>query len=388
MCKLILKISFSLIIVLFILTNSFAKCPGDFDNDGDLDGDDAIIISGEIGRADCLPATPCTGDIYPTVAPDGIVNELDLMIFAADFGRSNCPIQPETPLNLFNIGDSIGEGIAAYNDFFGVHHETVWSIGYDPDDNVYTLNERFEDTDPDGYYENDAARDEIFNHAIEGDEMVEFALQADAVVKAADERLSGKVGMITVFLGNNDVCTGNVGNMTKPHKFEKRYRAGLEILATNDNTKEAYIHISGIPDIYWLWIAKRDNGWCRFIWPSVPCQELLRDADINCESIDSDLDPDTIYANDSEECIRRKDFHTAIRDVYNPILRDVLQEYKQTGRLPNAYYIDIFDIKFGDEHINSGDCFHPSVEGHRVLAEEHWCRSPWNRNDPLCIPPE
>ena len=58
------------------------------------------------------------------------------------------------------------------------HHETVWSTGYDPVDIVYSLNERFEDIDDTGYYENTASRDGIFNQAIEGDEMENFALQA------------------------------------------------------------------------------------------------------------------------------------------------------------------------------------------------------------------
>lgn len=387
MRRIILTLGFGFIFVVFISTHTFAGCEGDFDNDGDLDGEDLITISGEFGRTDCLTATPCKGDIYPTVAPDGIVDELDLEVFAADFGRTDCPIQPLTPLNLFNIGDSIGEGIAAYDDIGGFHHETVWSTGYDPADIVDTLNERFEATDPAGYDENDADRDNIFNQAEEGDEMEGFQAQANAVVAATGATPSGKVGMVTVFLGNNDVCTDAVGTMTDLELFEAQYRAGLDVLAASPATKDGYIHVSGIPDIYWLWIAKRSNFWCRiFVWPQVPCQELLANSSNDCGNGSSDLDPDTIHPDDGPNCIRRKEFHAAIRDDYNRILRDVLQEYKENGQLPNAYYIDIFDIEFDDEHVNSGDCFHPSVEGHRVLAEEHWCRSPWGFDDPLCVP--
>jgi len=388
MHKIILTVGFSFIVMIFVSINGFAQCEGDFDNDGDVDGEDAFTLTQDFGRTDCLTAPPCEGDIYPVGAPDGEVNAHDLAVFAIDFGRTDCPIQPLTPLNLFNIGNSIGEGIAAYDDISGFHHETVWSTGYDPGDIVSTLNERFHYIDPIGYYENNATRDEIFNHADKGDEVKHFEAQAQAVVKAAKEQLSGKVGMITVFLGNNDVCTDEVGNMTNPDKFATRYRAGLEVLANSDYTKDAYIHVSGIPAIYWLWIAKRDNDWCReVVWQFVPCQELLADATESCISLESDLDPDTDYAGDADDsvCQRRKKFHRAIRNVYNPILRDVLQEYKENGLLPNAYYIDIFDIQFDDEHVNSGDCFHPSVEGHRVLAEEHWCRSPWNIDDQLCM---
>ena len=388
--KILLATVLGFIFVVFA-TSSFARCPGDLDNDGDLDGEDIITFSTELGRTDCLPATPCRGDIYPSVAPDGVVNAFDLVAFAADFGRIGCPIQPLTPSNLFNIGNSIGEGIAADGDIGSVNHETVWSTGFDGDDDVYTLNERFQDTDPTGYYENDAARDSIFNQAVEGDEMKEFVLQAAEVVAAAAATPSGKAGMIAVFLGNNDVCTDEVGNMTSPASFEERYRAGLDILAASPATRDAFIHVSGIPAIYWLWIAKRDSFWCRvLVWPLVPCQELLANPSESCVSLESDLDPDTDYPGDDENsvCTRRKKFHRAIRDDYNRILRDVLQEYKESGRLPNAYYIDIFDIRFDSEHVNNGDCFHPSIEGHRVLADEHWCRSLWNTDGQLCTPEE
>jgi lysophospholipase L1-like esterase len=387
--KVLINIGISLIFVILVSANSFAQCEGDFNHDRDQDGEDLNLIALEFGRTDCLTGPPCNGDIYPIGAPDGEVDEHDLAVFAADFGRTDCPIQPLTPLNLFNIGNSIGEGIAAYDDIGAFHHETVWSTGYNPADIVDTLNERFEAIDPAGYYENVASRDSIFNHAEEGDEMADFVTQANEVVATAAATPSGTAGMITVFLGNNDVCTDEVGTMTDPAMFEAQYRAGLDVLAASHATRDAYIHVSGIPDIYWLWIAKRDRFWCRvFVWPLVPCKELLANPSEGCISLESDLDPDTNYAGDGDDsvCTRRKNFHRAIRDDYNRILRDVLLEYIENGRLPNAYYIDIFDIKFDDAHVNSGDCFHPSVEGHRVLAEEHWCRSPWNIDDQLCMP--
>ena len=294
---------------------------------------------------------------------------------------------PISPSNLFNIGNSIGEGSAAYNDIGAIHHETVWSSGFDSNDSVYTLNERFEDRNPTNYYENNAARDDIFNRADEGDEMDDFVEQAEEVVAAVRDTPSGKAGMITVFLGNNDVCTGEVGTMTDPASFEAQYRAGLDVLAASDATQHAYIHVSGIPDIYWLWIAKRSSDWCRlFVWPFVPCKELLENPENDCASGGSDLDPDNIHPDDGENCIRRKRFHAAIRDDYNKILRDVLAEYRDNGLLPKAYYVDIFDIQFDGSHVNSGDCFHPSEEGHQTLAQEHWCRSLWGQDDPTCEP--
>jgi hypothetical protein len=365
-------------------------CWGDLDNDRDADGSDVARMIADLGRTDCETNPPCRGDIYPNEPPDRMpddaVDGADVMALAVDFGRADCPFQ--APLNLFNIGNSIGEAIAADGTIGSSNHDTVWSTGHEQHDDVYTLNERFDDMDPSGFFENKSTRDPIFNHAIEGDEMEDFADQANAMILAAGETPSGKVGMVTVFLGNNDVCTDAVGTMTDLGLFETQYRAGLTALADSDITKNAYIHVSGIPAIYWLWYSKRSRFWCWAIaWPFVPCKELLEEPrEKDCTS-DED-DPDTIdYDNDGPVCIRRKEFHQAIRDDYNRIIRDVLMEYKADGRLPNAYYIDIFDIQFESEHVNNGDCFHPSEIGHATLAQEHWCRSPWNTDDSLCTTP-
>jgi hypothetical protein len=379
--KVLINICICFIFVSFISAEIFAQCEGDFEPDGDVDGSDLAVFAADFGRTDCDTGPLCEGDFDN----DSDVDGSDLAVFAADFGRTDCPVK--APLNLFNIGNSIGEGIAADGIIGSTHHETVWSTGYDLGDTVYSLNERFRDTSPTGYYVNSATRDSIFNHAVEGDEIKDFQTQANEVVAAAGATPSSTVGMVAVFLGNNDVCTDEVDTMTDLETFEKQYSAGLDVLAASAVTKNAYIHVSGIPAIYWLWIAKRNSFWCRvLVWPNVPCQELLANPSNDCGSDNSDLDPDTIHPDDGLDCIRRKQFHAAIRDDYNRILRDVLQEYIDSGLLPNAYYIDIFDIQFESEHVNSGDCFHPSVEGHERLAAEHWCRSPWGMDDPNCMP--
>ena len=289
------------------------------------------------------------------------------------------------PLNHFNIGDSIGEGEAADGTIGQMHHDTVWSTGFNSTDIVYSLNERFEDACPTDYYENDASRDAIFNHAVSGAAMADFVTQANAVVVAANTTLSGKAGMVTILLGNNDVCTESQDEpMTDPEMFEQEYRAGLDVLAASDATKNAYIHVSSIPAIYWLWNAMREDDWCLFIWNFVPCENLLSNPANDCGSNSSQLDPDNIHPDDNPNCIRRKEFHAKIRDIYNPILSGVLQEYIDNGRLPNAYFVNIFDIQFGADQINDGDCFHPNVQGHAILAQEEWSRSSWGINDPLC----
>jgi lysophospholipase L1-like esterase len=355
-------------------------CLADFgpEPDGDVDGSDFAVLVSDYGNPDCNIGG-CRGDMDG----DGGVDEADLIIFVGEFGRDDCDqALPPAPLNQFAIGDSIGEGEAADNAIGEMHHETVWSTGYDASDSVAALNERFEAADPAGYYENNSVRDPIFNVAVSGSEMADFVAQANQVIAGAQNTPTGQAGLVTILLGNNDVCAPSLGGMTDPGLFETQYRGGLEVLAGSDATRNAFIHVTGIPAIYWLWNAKRGSLWCRAIaWPFVPCENLLANPADDCVSAASRLDPDTIYAGDGDNCIRRKQFHQKIRDIYNPILRDVLEEYAENGRLPNAYFVDIFDIRFESVHVNGGDCFHPSAEGHALLAEENWYRSPWSFYD-------
>lgn len=366
----------TIIILVFFCAPAFAQCRGNLDFDRDIDGIDLAEFIRDFNQIDCAVGAPCKADIYPVGAPDGAVDEFDLAEFAVYFGREDCPLP--LPANLFNIGDSIGEGEAANGERYEPNHDVVWSTGYNPADSVSSFNERFEGADPAGYDENNSpATDATFNLALSGAEMFAFKDQAEAVADAARFTPAGKAGMLTILLGPNDVCADTLDDMTSPEEFEANYRAGLTALYESEYTSLARIHVSGIPAIYWLWNAKRTDFLCRFIWLFVPCQNLLADPANDCAGGGSHLDPDNINPGDGPNCVRRKQFHALIRDVYNPILRDVLLEYKFDGKLPNASYVDILDVEFFDNHVNDGDCFHPSIEGHQLLSEEQWLRTPW-----------
>ena len=62
-----------------------ANCPGDFDNDGDVDDSDLQIFALDFGRTDC--GIGCAADFEP----DGDVDGSNFAIFTADFGRIDCP---------------------------------------------------------------------------------------------------------------------------------------------------------------------------------------------------------------------------------------------------------------------------------------------------------
>jgi cysteine-rich repeat protein len=340
--------------------------------------DDGNVVSGDGCSAVCLaePPSPFCGD--GSVDPGEECDDGNTV--PGDGCSADCRVENPAlvPSNQFTIGDSIGEGEAADGTVGEVHHEAVWSTGYDAGDVVASLNERFELAGPADYFENGVAWDPVFNHALSGAVMADFAAQAGSVAAAAPAVPTASAGMITVLMGNNDVCAPTLGEMTDPAVFEAQYRAGLDVLAGSERTRDARIHVSSIPAIYWLWEAKRTNLTCRyFVWPFVPCENLLDSPADDCASDESRQNPDVVYPGDGAGCVRRKTFHARIRDVYNPILRNVLQEYRDGGSLPNAYYVDVFGVRFESAHVNSGDCFHPSKAGHALLAEQEWAGSPW-----------
>ena len=338
------------------------------------------------GANACDPVPVCGNDIleYGEECDDG--NSI-----AGDGCDAFCVVEPlaaPVPLNQFNVGDSIGEGEAADGTIGSSNHQTVWSTGYASGDSVNSLNERFEALDGAAYAENNSTRDAAINQAVSGDTMADFASQASAVAAQMSSIPPGTAGMVTVLLGNNDVCADSMDQMTDPAVFEQEYRAGLDVLAQAPYSDSVNVQISGIPAIYWLWNAKRSDFWCRaFVWPFVPCQNLLANAGDDCASDASREDPDKVYVGDGPNCQRRKAFHARIRDEYNPRLRNVLDEYHANGELLNAEYVDIFDVRFGSQQVNGGDCFHPSEAGHSLLAEKEWCRSRWGKDDPACTTP-
>lgn len=288
------------------------------------------------------------------------------------------------PKNLFSIGDSIGVGEAADNDVGSANYGNVWSTGYSSRDLVYSFNERFEDVCSTDFEESLSFSRHYFNHARSGAKMLDFAGQASDVLREASITGAKHAGMITILLGGNDVCAGSISSMTSPQDFEYYYRRGLDILASASETRFSIIQVSSLPAIYWLWESLSQNDWCNIAWLFVPCENLLDNPGNDCGVENSSKFPDTIRHDDGPNCVRRKTIHALIRDIYNPILENVLNEYIETGKLPNAYYADIFSVRFEAQHINLGDCFHPSVEGQAFLAMQEWRKSLYSGAQLVC----
>jgi hypothetical protein len=62
-------------------------CEGDFNDDADVDESDLALFAADFGRTNCETGPDCEGDFEN----DDDVDGLDLAVFAADFGRIDCP---------------------------------------------------------------------------------------------------------------------------------------------------------------------------------------------------------------------------------------------------------------------------------------------------------
>ncbi len=62
-------------------------CEGDFNADGEVNNADLAIFAADFGRTNCLSLPGCEGDFNLDMDVDGS----DLTVFAADFGRTDCP---------------------------------------------------------------------------------------------------------------------------------------------------------------------------------------------------------------------------------------------------------------------------------------------------------
>jgi hypothetical protein len=62
-------------------------CEGDFNDDADVDESDLALFAADFGRTNCDTGADCEGDFEN----DDDVDSSDLVVFAADFGRTDCP---------------------------------------------------------------------------------------------------------------------------------------------------------------------------------------------------------------------------------------------------------------------------------------------------------
>lgn len=342
----------------------------------DADGDGFANTSGRCKGSDC-------DDNDPTVFPgaselcDGVDNNCDGTV---DEGCDGGGDPTALPMETGACGDSITQAFAAdctcNTNFFcllcllgGDQPEHSWFDGTDGD--VLSVHDR--------YLALDGSIGADKSPAVDGAEMIggsdNLSVQADRILA-----LSPVPDHVEIELGGNDICNRDCvdpANCSDPLYSDAEWtagvRAGLDKLVAG-LPEGSTVYLLGVPrvqDLRAAGVAKqRGNSSidCEAVWADYGiCTIATQGADLNGESLSTRLS--AIEARQQR---------------YNEILRDEAAAYdsNSNGRNPRgieviADYVDestasVGTFSFGENDIDGGDCFHPSLQGQNAAAELSW----------------
>ena len=211
-----------------------------------------------------------------------------------------------------------------------------------------------------------------------------FTVQVDDILS-----LAPIPDLVVVALGGNDICSRGCvdpAHCANPLDDDATWTAAIEsgldkLVGFNHPTSlpmGATIYLLGVPriqDLYAAGVAKQTGV------SNIDCDALRDDYDV-CEiatlnAVLNGEDLPTRLAGIEARVIR-----------YNEILRDIALAYTSNanGRNPNGIEIvsdyvnqslpSTGTTAFGENEINGGDCFHPSVFGQSLISSGAWVSNP------------
>lgn len=223
------------------------------------------------------------------------------------------------------------------------------------------------------------------NAAQSGTEMVgsgrNFAAQAALIVAQTP-----KPDHVEVELGGNDICNRGCvdgANCSNPLYSEDQWRsavkAGLDTLVAG-LPEGSTVYLGGVPRIQSLRAAgiAKQSSWlinCESIWSSYGiCSIGTSGGTLNGETLSERLAGITARQQRYNEILKQEaSRYNRNTSGQNPRGIEVKSNYNREDRTNTGTFV------FGKEHIDGGDCFHPSFAGQNKLAQLMWNRNP-NRN--------
>ena len=266
------------------------------------------------------------------------------------------------PKRLVSLGDSITEAINAeeFNPLKGLTRNrwASWVNGYTKD-----WSSLLDRTDVNSHNQRISAQ--FGEEGRKNKQAAKRGAESDKLWKQARKAVKKNADYVTVLIGQNDVCGDDFSEIPTDAEFEANIRAGFDVLRAG-LPPGATVYTLGIIDIYRLWqIGDELDAFgiieCNEVW------ELLRDEHIPCATM---LDPD------NEEADRQ--FTRGRIIAFNTILSNLVAEYEAADQQHHWQYTDAsFNLQFEADDISPFDCFHPSAEGQKRLAEETWAVGPF-----------
>lgn len=259
-----------------------------------------------------------------------LVSGCEERVGAADpSGSRTATAKRGLPSSMIALGDSLSVGFAACVVPAPCPSKS-WTTG---DDQPRSHYRRIVEANP-------AMRGNARNVAATGARSADLPAQArTAVTKPAD--------YVTILIGANDACHGQIGEMTDVRKFRSNVDDALEII--HRAMPNARVLMVSIPDIYRLWEVGHTDRVATRIWSFGVCPALLANA----------------TSTAAADVSRRKTFRQRVTD-YNSQLEGACREYGRRCRTDGGA---AFGFRFTLDLLCAVDFFHPDVNGQAKIAD-------------------
>ncbi|MHC0434122.1 SGNH/GDSL hydrolase family protein [Streptomyces sp. O3] len=231
------------------------------------------------------------------------------------------------PASLAAVGDSITRAFNTCNVLSDCPEES-WATG--GDEEVQSLATRLLGAD---------AADKSWNFARSGARMSALTGQMKQAAAESPE-------LVTVLIGANDACRGDVDAMTPVSTFRADFEDAMRALRRE--APKAQVYVMSVPDLKRLWSEGRGSEEGRKMWKLGICPAMLADPE----------------AEDKASMQRRDAVRERVTE-YNKVLREVCADD------PYCRYDggEVFTYPFTAKQLSKVDWFHPSKDGQSVLAE-------------------
>ena len=161
------------------------------------------------------------------------------------------------------------------------------------------------------------------------------------------------VGLVTILMGANDVCTSSESTMTPVATLQAQLQQALDTLTKA--LPNARIGVSSIPNIYNLWSILHTNSTARTVWSLYGiCQSMLANSNSTAQA---DVDRRARVAQ------RNRDDNDAIAAVCASYVHCRFDAYAA------------YNLAFTTADVSTRDYFHPSVAGQAKAAATAWTAS-------------
>ena len=164
----------------------------------------------------------------------------------------------------------------------------------------------------------------------------------NALPGQAAAAVGAKTDYITVLVGANDACSGD---MTSPSAFRASLDDALGTLKRG--LPQARLLVVSLPNVFRVWELGHTNSFAVGVWKSGICPNLLANP----------------TSTAPEDTARRQAFADRVT-AYNGQLRDACKQYGSRCR-----FDDISTFAFDLTMLSAIDFFHPNASGQNALAD-------------------